>query len=83
MGGLGKSARCFLTKRKIRGSSDIQDDLVEKLHCVAAEHERHEPEVDTVAQSIDVDSCGAGSVAMLIQEVPGVVDMSLGGVQEA
>jgi len=59
-------------------TTHIQNDLVQKLQCVAQEHKRHDPQVDLAAQLRQVDlRVDLGVIAVLVQILPRIVDFAM------
>lgn len=57
--------------------TDIEDDLVEELHCVAAEHQRHDMPINLASQSIDIDGLTVSRhLSMIIKKLPRAVDIA-------
>ncbi len=57
------------------GKTHIVNDLVEKLHRVAAKHDGDDAPVDAAAQLLEIDGVDAGHVAVLVEKDPGGVDV--------
>lgn len=56
--------------------TDIQDDLVKKLHSIATEHQRHNVPIDLPAQCTDVDGdVAVREPSMVVKKLPGCVDL--------
>lgn len=67
-----------MTWKRRRGKkkkTHIVNDLVEKLHRVAAKHDGDDAPVDAAAQLLEVDGVYAGHVAVLVEKDPGGVDV--------
>lgn len=57
--------------------TDVENDLVEELHRIAAKHERHNVPVNLAPQLVNVDIVRSTSrIAVLIEEVPSCIDIS-------
>lgn len=79
------SGRKVKQDKRRRTGTHIEDDLVEKLHGVAAKHQGHDTPVDLAAQDSEVDGGNALGIAVVAEVAPSGVDICLGarGIDEA
>lgn len=57
--------------------TDIEDDLVEELHRVAAEHQRHDMPINLSPQAVDIDGFTVGRhLSMVVEKLPRAVDIA-------